>query len=489
MDQPANSVPWYAGVSRYQWLVLAIASLGWIFDVFEGQIFVSSQKQAVRALLPNGASNAEIDYYANIMLASFLLGGALGGVMFGVVSDRVGRTRTMVYTILTYSAFTWLSAFAHRWWELAILRFLVAMGVGGEWAVASALVAEVFPKRARARSLGIFHASSVLGTYLAIAAGLWIVGNDRWGWRWAFGLGAAPALLTLFIRFLLREPAAWVEARQAAAAGRGQRLGRARELFAPGLRARTAVGVALATVGMATFWGVHIHGRDVLLRDRERAYLLQVLGGNPAHVPVSAWEHWSGKRSQAVIETGQPAEDELRAASEEQRKEFLARYSGQFKSWEMLGMLIVTTGGGLGLLAFGPLAERMGRRGAFLLFQLGGLAISLWVFLAPVGWTLSSDLVQLVGLGSFGFLTLGMHAGFAIYFPELFPTRLRGTGGGFCFNAGRILAAPTLVIGGWMRTGAGLSMEQSAALLSVLFLLGAALLWFAPETQGQALPS
>lgn len=489
-QSPAALAPWYAGVSRYQWLVLVLASLGWIFDVFEGQVFISSQKEAVRDLLPSGASDAEIDYYTNVMLAAFLLGGALGGVVFGIVSDRVGRTRTMVYTIVTYSAFTCVSAFAQRWWELAILRFLVAMGVGGEWAVASALVAEVFPKQARARSLGIFHASSVLGTYLAIAAAGWlIVADQENGWRWAFAIGAAPALLTLFIRVLLREPPAWLEARRAAAAGEAKRLGQVRELFTPGLLDKTVVGVGLATVGMATFWGVHIHGREVLLRDRQHAYLLQVLGGNPAHVPVSAWEHWRGATSQAVIETGTAAEAELRDASEAHRRELLGHYAGQFKSWEMLGMLIVTTGGGLGLLAFGPLAERVGRRGAFLLFQLGGLAASLWVFLAPRGWTLWSEPLQLLGLGGFGFLTLGMHAGFAVYFPELFPTRLRGTGGGFCFNAGRVLAAPTLVVGGWMRTGGGLSMESSAVCLSGLFLLGIGLLYFAPETKGRELPA
>lgn len=490
MEQPAAyPEPWYAGVSRYQWWVLVVASLGWIFDVFEGQVFVSSEKQIIPDLAPSGASSADIAYYSNVMLATFLLGGALGGVAFGAVSDRIGRTRTMVYTILTYSLFTCVSALAQNWWQFAILRFLVAMGVGGEWAVASAMVAEVFPMQARARSLGIFHASSVLGTYLATAAGLWVTGNELWGWRWAFVVGSAPALLTLAIRFSLREPQAWLEARQAAIAGRGQRLGRVRELFAPGMTGRTLVGVALATVGMATFWGVHIHGREVLMRDHERAYLLQYLAGNHAHVPVSAWEHWSGGESEAIVRIDESAEQSLRRISESRRRELLRHYSTQFKSWEMLGMLIVTTGGGLGLLAFGPLAERLGRRGAFLLFQLGGLASSLWVFLAPEGWTLGSDLVQLVGLGGFGFLTLGMHAGFAIYFPELFPTRLRGTGGGFCFNAGRVLAAPTLLVSGWLRTDWDMSMEQAAVWLSGLFVLGIVLLWFAPETKGQELPA
>src|SRR5690349_15882390 len=166
-DQPTR---WYHGITRYQWLVLAIASLGWIFDVFEGQIFVAGQKQVLGELVP-GAAEGDINYYGNLINGFFLAGGALGGVLFGVLSDRIGRVRTMVLTILVYSLFTGLSALAQTWWQVAVCRFLVALGTGGEWAVASAYVAEVFPPRARAWSLAIFHGSSVLGTYLAIAAG------------------------------------------------------------------------------------------------------------------------------------------------------------------------------------------------------------------------------------------------------------------------------------------------------------------------------
>ncbi len=166
--------PWYAGITRYQWLVLIIASLGWIFDVFEGQIFVASMNEAMPSFFPPGT---KVSLYNNIALGSFLLGGAVGGVLFGMMSDRVGRIKTMQFTILFYSIFTCISAFSLDWWHLAGFRFLVAMGVGGEWAVASSLVAEVFPKKARARVSGIFHASSVFGTYLATAAGYFIVGN------------------------------------------------------------------------------------------------------------------------------------------------------------------------------------------------------------------------------------------------------------------------------------------------------------------------
>jgi len=158
------------------------------------------------------------------------------------------------------------------------------------------------------------------------------------------------------------------------------------------------------------------------------------------------------------------------------------------KHWEMLGMFLVTAGGGLGLLAFGPISERIGRRGTFLLFQLGGLAIALVVFL---GMSQASPAALCWVLPVFGFLTLGMHAGYAIYFPELFPTRLRGTGGGFCFNGGRFLAASILVVRGWMRSerGLGWSLENTAATLSLLLLLGALVLLAAPETKGRELPT
>src|SRR5262245_31190932 len=177
----APSDRWYAGVTGYQWLVLAIASLGWVFDVFEGQIFVASMNEVMKDLLPKGTPPGDVAFYNNVTFGAFLVGGALGGVLFGRLSDRLGRTRVMVYTILTYSLFTCLSAVSQAWWHVAVFRFLVALGVGGEWAVATALVAEVFPRKARAWSLAIFHASSVFGTYVAILAGATLVGNPEIG--------------------------------------------------------------------------------------------------------------------------------------------------------------------------------------------------------------------------------------------------------------------------------------------------------------------
>ena len=440
--------PWYSGITRYQWVVLIIASLGWVFDVFEGQIFVASMKEAVPALAPE-ADEGRVEFYKDLTNGAFLLGGALGGVIFGILSDRIGRTRTMIYTILMYSGFTCLSAFSQVWWHMLILRFLVAMGVGGEWAVASAMVAEVFPKRARAWSLGIFHTSSVFGTYLATAAGAFLI--PAVGWRWGFALGALPALLTIWVRFGLHEPEEWIEARRAAHADVTKKLGDFLALFQSDLRRKTLIGIGLATVGLTTFWGTHIFGKDVMLRAAQTRL----------------------------------ADD---ASQSEADSEQVSTRQTALKRWEMLGMFLVTTGGGLGLLCFAPLAERLGRRGAFLCYHLGAFAAAIFVMQV----TMSIESLY-VALPIFGFLTLGMHAGYAIYFPELFPTRIRGTGAGLCFNLGRLAVFPVLFISGWLQRGThdgglGLSRENSATLLSVLFLGGVVLLLFAPETKGQELP-
>lgn len=480
-----NSAPWYEGVTRYQWTVLLIASLGWVFDIFEGQIFVASSNDAMpsfiardeaasgQTLTPEDRAGLK-EFYNNIAFAAFLVGGACGGIFFGMLSDRLGRKRTMSLTIIFYSLFTCVSALSAEWWHLAALRFLVAMGVGGEWAVASSLVFEEFPRRARAHVGGIFHASSVLGTYLAVAATTYFIGSAEvkaqitewahsWGiedpilaesvsWRIGFALGAVPALLIIWIRASLKEPEEWQAARATAQQDATRNVGRIGELFESKYLRHTLVGFALAAVGMATFWGVHVHGKE----------------------PMKL----AGQRQLAIDEP--ELSDADRAAA--------------VKRWEMLGMFLVTTGGGLGLLGFGPLSQRIGRRPAFLLYHLGGLISAGVLF----GWlqtspeTLSIPVLYWL-LPVFGFLTLGMHAGYAIYFPELFPTRLRGTGAGFCFNGGRIAAAPILFLSGWLQKGTSnewftlepIGLANSCLFLSSLYLLGVLVLAAAPETRHQ----
>lgn len=511
-----NQTPWYKEVTGYQWLVVLIASLGWVFDVFEGQIFVASMNEAMPDLLPQSASAGYIGFANNVTLGAFLLGGALGGVAFGVLSDRIGRKKVMTYTILMYSLFTCVTAFSTQWWHMAGFRFLVAMGVGGEWAVASAMVAEVVPSRARARLLGIFHASSVFGTLLAVAAGEWIIRNPpQWLtdlaaehdvalWRVCFMVGVLPALLIIWIRASLREPENWQRARESAAADLSKKLGDYTDLFRGPLLRNTVVGVGLAAVGLATFWGAHIYGKDILRRDVELENLAKVQpqqltdaiakvqsdfslpNASQSEVAVTAKQFESAAMQSSILNvfgTAPKEESEQhRKVHVEIKKALLANYFQSNKGWELLGLLATTLGGGLGLLCFGPICERIGRRGTFLLYHLGGLVSAIALFQFVHG-----AYTVLAFLPVFGFLTLGMHAGYAIYFPELFPTRLRGTGGGFCFNVGRILAAPILFVGGWLQL-LGLKLEDAASLLSLLFLLGVVLILFARETKGQELP-
>jgi MFS family permease len=443
-----NGSPWYSGITWYQWLVLIIASLGWIFDVFEGQVLLSSEKQMLTGLVPS-ASEGERDYYKYLALASFLAGGALGGVVFGALADRIGRVRAMTFTILMYSLFTCLTAFCQSWWHVVALRFLVALGTGGEWAVASALVAEVFPPKARAWSGAIFHGSSTLGTYLAVAAGYFIVSDPEWGWRRAFIIGALPALLTLWIRWRMKEPAKWT-ASQAAAEIPRRFSDQLAGLFAPGIAGKTLLGFSLAVIGLSTYWGVHIHGKEMAYR-------------------------------RAKLEFAAEASSDQPTANAEVRKQ----HESRLKRVEMWGMLLTATGGGLGLFAFGPICERLGRKKAFMLFHCGGFLFGVLMFQTYLYW---SPLVLWLLLLLFGFWTLGMHAGYAIYFPELFPTRMRSLGAGFCFNSGRIAAAVVLVLNALVRQY-NVPLETVGTGLSFLFLVGAVIARFGPETKGTTLAS
>lgn len=416
---------WYSGVSRYQWLVLVVASLGWIFDAFEGQLYNVTRPAMLPDLLNVAADHPSVKLWGERFLGIFLIGGTLGGWLFSSLADRWGRNPVMALTILFYSLFSGLTYFATEIWHVGALRFLVAMGVGGEWAVGAALVAEVFPKHARERASGIFHASSVAGLWLAAAAGLF-VGSQ---WRTAYLLGVIPALLVLWVRISIREPESWKQAKVTKA----DRLGSYSDLLGnPRWRWRAICGAGLAMVGLATFWGVVVAGQDLA------AHLLKRLGD----------PEWSRK---SIIAFG----------------------------------YVQTAGAGLGMLAFGPLSARWGRRRTFAVMHVAALVMT------PVVCWLPSSMMSygllLCLLPVFGFFAQGIHAGYAVYFPELFPTHLRATGAGFCFNTGRILAAPVLIwLSAFMK--AELDLRLAITCLGGFFLLGLVFLAFLPETKGEDLP-
>ena len=420
---------WYHGITKYQWLILAIACAGWIFDVYEGQVFNITRGDMLNDLLSGiedeVAKKAAIDKWGDWFLAAFLLGGTAGGLLFGSLADRYGRRPIMIATILTYSVFAGLTYFATELWQVATLRFFVAMGVGGEWAVAAALVAEVFPKHARTHASGIFHASSVVGTWMAAIAGI-AVGTQ---WRLAYLIGVIPALLVVWVRAKVKEPEGWKDAQK----NKNEQAGSYLDLFGDARwRKHALLGMALAAVGLASFWAV-----GVATQGLAKNMLL----------------------AEGVTET-------------------VAASKAKFAYG-----IVQTAGAGVGLLSFGPLCAWLGRRRAFVFGHIGAFLI------VPITCYLPQTYDQLLFiLPVFGFFTLCMHAGYAVYFPELFPNHLRATGTSFCFNVGRIVAAPMLILSGMVKAMEGINTQLALSLLATTFLLGLVVVAFLPETKGKDLP-
>lgn len=346
---------------------------------------------------------------------------------------------------------------------MVVLRFLVAMGVGGEWAVASAMIAEVMPKRSRPVMSSIFHASSVFGTLLAVAAIALLIGNQELnmrlaehgidGWRVGFAIGVLPALLTLWIRWKMREPDSWTAARDRARRDEAQATGRLRELFSAAHLRNTIIGVTLATIGLVTFWGGHIYGKNALMRKAQSEVLL----------------------SEGI---GMDAEQKVKAVAFEKHK-------AQIKRAEMSSMTLNTIGAGIGLVFFGGISNRLGRKGAFVLYHTMAFVMMMVLFKGLIAND-ASKTALMVCLPIFGFFTVGMHAGYAVYFPELYPTRLRSTGAGFCFNIGRLGTAAAFF--GFAAMAAPPDAETKAIWLAPLFLLGVVVVLFAKETRGEELP-
>ncbi len=420
------------GVSPYQWLVLLVAWLGWVFDSMDATIYSLVLTPALRELLAGAAPGGQVPvesiaWYGGVIFAIFLVGWAVGGMLFGVFADRFGRTRTLIFTILIYAVFTGLAALSATWWQLAIYRFLTALGIGGEWAAGAALVAEVWPEDRRAKAAGILQSAWAAGFLFAAVINL-VLG--RHGWRPMFLVGVAPALVALFVRWWVREPDRWLKARDQERLSGAPRGARIPELFRPEHRRATLVGSGLAFVAVAGLWGAT----------------------NWTPTLVSALPSLRG------MDAGQ-----------------LSRYASY-------ATMALNAGALAGYLAFGPLADRWGRRPAFALMCAGSLVMLPVTFLTPHAYGQVLLLLPLLG-----FFNNGIFSGFPIYLPELYPTRIRATGTGFCFNAGRMLAATGPLMTGWLVAGVG-SFGRAASAVALVYLAGLVIVWFGPETRGRPLP-
>jgi len=422
---------WREGVTGYQWLVLLVAWLGWVFDSMDATLYALVMEPALQELLSRqfatGVPHEAIGRYGGIIFSVFLLGWALGGVLFGVAADRFGRVKTLIFTILIYALFTGMAAFSATWWQLAIYRFLTALGIGGEWAAGAALVAEVWPEQRRTRAAGILQSAWAAGFFVAAIVNLLM---RNYGWRPIFLVGIVPAIVALLVRVWVKEPERWTRAtiyeRLEGTAGQPKLPA----LFHPELLRSTLVGSGLAFVAVFGLWGA---------------------------------TNWTPTLVRSLPDFRHSAPTEVTA-------------------YVSYATMTLNAGSLVGYLSFGPIADRVGRRGAFAVMCLGSLAMLPATFLTPHSYSTVLCLLPLLG-----FFNNGIFSGFAIYLPELFPTRLRATGAGFCFNVGRVLAAAGPLVTGLL-VGVFGDFGRAASAIALIYMVGLLILPFAPETSGRPLP-
>jgi MFS family permease len=233
--------------ARDRWLVLLAAFLGWMFDGLEMGIFPLVARPALSDMLKT-ADSGVIGWWHGVIDACFLVGAAFGGLVFGWFGDRIGRVRAMSLSILVYSVFTGFCYFAQSPWQIGALRFVSAIGMGGEWALGVALVMEVWPERRRPMLAGAIGAASNVG-FLSIAAAGWVFPVTSASWRWVMLSGALPALLTFFIRLWVPESRRWEESVKA---GPSRPL---REVFSPAMLRTTVLAIVFASIALIGTWG------------------------------------------------------------------------------------------------------------------------------------------------------------------------------------------------------------------------------------------
>jgi MFS family permease len=402
-------VAWHSEITWHQWRVLAAALLGWMLDAMDVMLYAFALT-AIRDEF--GMTSAG----AGALVSVTLIASAIGGIGFGMLADRIGRARALVYSILTYSIFTAFTATAGSVAELALWRTLVGFGLGGEWSAGSVLVAETWPARHRGKAIGVMQSGWAIGYILAALLAAAIV--PRWGWRMLFVAGVAPALLALWIRRAVPEPEIWRRKRE-----RRAPLSR---LWRADIRRNGMIATAMATTVLFAYWGLFT---------------------------------WIPAYLASPVENGGAGMTLVRSAA-----------------W----IVLMQTGAFLGYLLFGFLADRFGRRPVFLFFVLAAAAV------VPAFGLYGRHGVALLILGPLvGFFGHGYFSVFGAMLAELFPSAIRATAQGLCYNAGRAASALAPVLIGTLADGIGVG--AALAFTSLFFVASAGFILLLPETRGEAL--
>jgi SHS family sialic acid transporter-like MFS transporter len=500
-----------------KWMALTAALLGWLFDGLEMGLFPLVANPALRDL---GVAAERVVFWNGIITALFLVGAATGGVLFGWLGDRLGRVRAMMLSVLTYALVSGACGFATEPWHIGALRFLAALGMGGEWSLGVALINEIWPQRSRAFLAGLIGAAANVG-YLVIAlvgrglttyiaetrewltdAGLsestvtWLLGTNQSGWRLLMMLGALPALLTFFIRMFVPESQRWEHERAKGATAHWAN----RDLFAVLIGSLGACGVIAAWAiddsyldaqGAGVALAIRITATVVGLGVVTAGYIYPVLvylqrAGQASNDPTFRWQPiiklmllaacLSGVALLGTWGTTQQAPtwaDQIAGTT-------LPTARSDTQIWASIGAIV-------GTILAALVADMLGRRITYTLLCLGSMAIIPTLFLT----TTPHDGHYLLIVFLAGAITASFYGWLPLYLPELFRTSVRATGQGFGFNFGRVIAAiGVLQLGNLKKAFAPLGWGDAHVytMLSGVYVIGMVLIWFAPETKGKPLP-
>jgi len=405
---------------------------GWALDGMDSFIYALVLVPAMTELLPRSgivATPANVGFYGSVLFALFLVGWGLS-MAWGPIADRFGRVRTLMLTILCYSVFTFLSALAMNVWQLAVLRLLAGVGIGGEWSMGGTFVAEEWPENRRTKGAGYMHTGYYVGFFLAAIANYTI--GASLGWRWMFAVGGLPALFITFIRYGVQESQRWQEKASRARPSLGQAFG---ALFTREYVKRTILNSTYLLVSIVGLWAGSVY------------------------VPASV--------TQLATRAGYAAAEAARLAS--------------------YGTMLLSVGTIIGCLALPPMADAIGRRltlGVFFFLMLAGILtgfghIFYWEQ-GALSWFMADLFV--LGLGGANF------AMYTLWLPEQYPTSCRASAFAFATSVGRFAGAGiTFLVGAGVAAYGSLGVP--VAWTAVAFAIGLLLLPFGEETRGKPLPA
>ena len=443
MDRSGVAVARLGGlraVSRYQWLVFLVVWAGWTLDAADFGLFSLVLRPAMIELLGGNPPLTEIGKYGGLLSMAGLLGWAFGGFLFGIVADYIGRVRTLAYSILIYSVFTALQGLSQGILDFAVYRFIAGLGTGAELMVGIPLLTETLGETHRAKIAGVMMTGGAVGTFV----GAWAYGLvGVYGWRYVFFVGIVPAILLAVIRRRMLEPdrfAGVQERRRAVAAGLRDETGDREfmrlvpvQLFSRGNRYNTMVGVLFGLGSLLAIWTTVIWLPTILSLMAQKSGVADATATAP----------------------------------------FVSR-----------GMMLWSLGGIAGYIAFGFIADLIGRRSTVMLYSVGTIVFGLILYLALPEYQPWYPRI----LPIFGFFVFGVFSGYAVYLPELFPTHIRSTAVGFCTGSARVITSFGPLVAGLLVGAFGGSLNRVTAFMTCFAAVSIVAMLLGRETMGDPLP-